>query len=170
MVEIQFKNMKLLDERNVSIIGSYKNQEITIKMSVLQLAVLLGTDKGVFEKYLEFNYNPKVLEEECEETRKAVENFSGMKFKRVERICHTVDIYGKPTPFNKYFEGDIVKIFTEDLSGWDNEGIIIKMPKQIFDSMIGKKEMIIMLTPESIVFEEKGENWDLFLESRSTIP
>ena len=128
------------DERTVLIIGDYNNFEIKIKMSVLQLAAIWGTDKNVI-KELDRGFGSEELEDRCEEVRNLIKKFPNVKvehnklvFDSYSFIDETID---RASPEKKF-----VSIFIEDIVGWGNEGIEIKIPKDLYCSKFEKKKYL----------------------------
>ena len=128
------------DERTVLIIGDYNNFEIKIKMSVLQLATIWGTDKNVI-KELDRGFGSEELEDRCEEVRNLIKKFPNVKvennklvFDSYSFIDETID---RDSPEKKF-----VSIFIEDIVGWGNEGIEIKIPKDLYCSKFEKKKYL----------------------------
>ncbi len=133
MMKIEFKTIKLSeDENTVFIKGYYKDKEIEIKMSILQLAKLWGTDRKITEE-LDRDFGSEELEYQCDETRELVSKFPNIKEENNELDFDCYSIVGstldRDNPERKF-----VTIFVEDIVGWDNEGIIIKFPTELYNS------------------------------------
>jgi len=149
---IGFKKMSLNEEGNtVKIIGEVVNppkkynDEISIEMSILQLAKVWSTDRRKVSK-VENGFGAGELEDECEETKEEVKNFPNIEFWNKEIKFDFINITGTAKEKNMH-------ICAEDISGWSNEGIRIEMPKKIYDAELNDKEFELILTPASIILK-----------------
>ena len=72
-MKIDFKQMKLLEDNiTVKIIGDYLKNKIIIKLSILQIAKIFGTDKKIIDK---LDFGSIEDEYKCDETREYVKKF-----------------------------------------------------------------------------------------------
>jgi len=86
-----------------------------------------------------------LLEYSCKETRKLISEFPNVKLPRNRIEINFPDIrYPRKRPAKK------VAIWGRDLSGWENEGIGILFPREIFPKELEKKDFIIILKPRLI--------------------
>src|SRR3989344_3704857 len=95
---LPFKKMNVSDdELKVSILSEYISEEVTIKMSVLQLAKIFGVDKEVI-KEMEGNkccgYGSVELEEKCKEIREVIKKFPEYSGEGKTIIIKDISIYG----------------------------------------------------------------------------
>ncbi len=140
-MKINFKKMSIEDdERTALIVGDYKNVEIRIKMSVLQLAKIWGVDKNVTEE-LDRGFGSEELEDECEEVRALIKKFPNIKVENNKLIFDGYSFIDE-TIDRDSFEKKFVSVFVEDITGWSNEGIEIKIPKEIYYLKFGKKKYL----------------------------
>jgi hypothetical protein len=141
---IKFEKIGLNEEGNtVNIIGDLG---INIKMSILQLAKVWETDKSVMSK-LENNFGSNELENQCKETRDLIKKFPDIKFD--EKEIKFDDISFRET------KEENIRIYAEDIVGWNNEGITIEMSKKIYDENLDRKEFFMILIPNGIKLEIK---------------
>lgn len=146
MIEIKFKDMKVLkDGRTIRIIGECKGKEIEIELSILQLAKVWNSDKKVLEKLKYEGFGSAELEYECKETVKMVSEFPNINVNltnKIEILYDRVVIRGVMP--------DIIMVCGEDLNGWDNEGIRIKFPKELYPDELEEIKFDFILKPNSI--------------------
>ncbi len=151
MIEIMFQEVSLLDRRNVQFTAEHDGEKITVQMSILVLAHLLGTDPLVLEETT-FDFGSIRHEEACEETRKAISNYFERDFPANKRKC---------THYRSKIKGSSAYVFTEDdlLTGGDNESILIILPLDLFREIFVVESnhptthvKRIYLTPRSIIF------------------
>lgn len=152
MVKIMFKRMRILkDKRTVGIIGEYRGKEIEIELSVLQLAKVFQCDKDVLKEQERYGWGSRELEEKCEEIIDIIKRFPNVKI--VENKIGVEDISVIDNSKIKYYlntKENIVKIFGEDLSGWENEGIKIRFPADLYRQDLEGKDFNFILKQDSI--------------------
>jgi hypothetical protein len=154
MIEIKFENMKLLkDERTVKIKGKYKGKRIEIILSILQLAKLWNTDKKVLEKLNDPEFDLgyiDLLEYECKETRKMISKFPNVNLpkNKIEIPYPYVDT--RPT------KQHTIMISGMDLCGWDNEGIYIYFPEELYPNELKEKKFDFILKQNSIELKPRN--------------
>lgn len=140
-MKINFKKMSVQDdERTVSINGDYKGVEIKIKMSLLQLAVIWGVDKNATEE-LDRGFGSEELEDKCEEVRNLIKKFPKIKVENNKLVFEDYSIIDETLDRDSP-EKRFVSVFVEDIVGWGNEGIEIKIPKDIYYSKFEKKKYL----------------------------
>lgn len=146
----------LNDERTVKIIGEYKNKEMEIKLSVLQLAKVFQCDKEVLKEQEEYGWGSEELEDKCEEIRDIIK-----KFPDVEIGNNEIEV-GYTSLVNKSLDRDsedmkdqVVRVFGEDLCGWGNEGILIRFPVELYNQDLQGKEFDFILKQDSIELKFK---------------
>mgnify|MGYP001573041172 FL=1 len=155
---IEFKKMKLIEERrSVEIIGKiieisktlYKNKKAIITMSILQLAKIWGADKENVSD-ADNNFGSEKLENQCDETRELVNKFPDVKFGNKEIECQDNTIISDK-------DNNKIDLLGEDISGWENEGVLVRIPKEIYDKELDEKSFKLILTPTFIKVKEERE-------------
>ncbi len=147
-MKIEFKEMKLANDgisveiKGKSVSANYFGEDVDVKMSVLQLAKMWGTDRNAGEACEESGWGSKELEDKCDETKNEIKKFPDVKYWNKEIECYEGGVINN--------EGEMVDIYGEDISGWNNEGIIMKMSKEIYDKEIGEKKFKVILNPMTI--------------------
>jgi len=152
MIKIKFKKMQLMeDERTVKIIGEYKNEEMEIELSVLQVAKVFRCDKEVLKEQEKCGWGSGELEDKCEEIREIIKKFPNVKIGKNEINVRYTSVV------NKSFDRDsedmknqVIRVFGEDLSGWENEGIMIRFPVELYKQDLQGKEFDFILKQDSI--------------------
>ena len=140
-MKINFKKMFMGDdERTVLIFGDYENSEIKIKMSVLQLAKIWGVDKKVLNELGE-GFGSEEFEDKCEDARKLIKNFPNIKTENNRLVFESFSFIDE-TIDGDAMEKRFVSVFVEDICGWGNEGIEMKIPKDIYYSKFGRKKYL----------------------------
>jgi hypothetical protein len=138
---INFEKMKLSeDKRSVFIAGKSFGYSVTIKMSIIQLAKIFGTDRELSG----LDYDGLVsgeLEDNCKETREFVQKYPEIQVWDSFILFDSISV--------KEVENNI-QIFAEDISGWDNEGIYITIPKEIFEKIVNSKILELFVDPFGI--------------------
>jgi hypothetical protein len=143
-MKIDFKKIELSKDKNsVEITGT---QDTKIKMSILQLARIWGSDRKITDEAV-FHFGSEKLEMQCNETRELIKKFPNIKLEEKEIKISFVDILTK--------DNKTLKIFGEDICGWNNEGIKIEMSKKIYDENLDGKEFSMILMPNGIKLEIK---------------
>ncbi len=135
MLKILFTKMELLKDNNtVKIFGDYLGHQVSIELSILQLAKIFGTDANIVK---EVDFGTEEYEEKCIETREHIKNFPKMNVQN--NILSLSNTQIKRVSENK------LKMYVEDIVGWDNEGIRIEFPEDIFNQELkdGKLDVII---------------------------
>ena len=155
---IEFKKMKLIEEgRSVEIIGKimeiskapYKNKKAIITMSILQLAKIWGTDRENTSD-ADNNFGSEKLEDKCDKTRELVNKFPDVKFCNKEIECQDNTIISDK-------DNDKIGLLGEDISGWGNEGVLVRITKKIYDKELDGKSFKLILTPTFIKVKEEKE-------------
>ncbi len=151
-MKIEFKEMKLSkDGISVEIKGKSMSsfsfgKDVDIKMSILQLAKVWGTDRSVGDELENGEgWGSKELEEKCDETKGEIKKFPNVKFWDKEIEC-----YDNGGPHERE---DMITVYGEDLSGWNNEGISIKMKKEVYEKEINGKKFKVILNPMTITLK-----------------
>lgn len=147
------------DSRTVQIEGEIVNpfkiykEKINIEMSILQLAKVWGTDRKAVSK-VENEFGSEELEDLCEETKEEIKNFP-IEFWNKEIKCGYVNTTDKTNDRDSPdMKTQIVRIYGEDLCGWDNEGILVEIPKEIYDKELKGKKIEMILEPVLIKLRE----------------
>jgi hypothetical protein len=141
MVEITFKEMSLsFDGRTVFIKGDFFGEVVDVKLSVLQLAKVFGSDKIIAQE-AEQNFGSEELEDKCTETRDVVKNFPN-----IDVWTNNVELSDCWIDSSEIDKG-IIRIFGENMCGWENKGILIRMSREIYGKVLGGKDFKIILTP-----------------------
>ncbi|PIN89802.1 hypothetical protein COU61_02945 [Candidatus Pacearchaeota archaeon CG10_big_fil_rev_8_21_14_0_10_35_13] len=141
--------MKVLDERTIEITGRYEEKEVTLKVSTIIAAYLLGTNKEIVDK-ITFGATEAQITN-CSETRKVAEKYPLINLPEDKREleCHVLT-----TEKNN---GNVV-IHAEDdrLCGWNNDCITVEMPKEMYEKVFGNKNDIkITLTTKELIINDK---------------
>ena len=146
MVEITFKEMSLSsDGRTVFIKGDFFGEVVDLKLSVLQLAKVFGSDRMIVQE-AENNFGSEELEDKCNETREVVKNFP-----KIDVWNNKVELSDCGINSAEVDKG-IIRIFGENMCGWGNEGVLIRMSREIYGKVLEGKDFKIILTPFSIIF------------------
>ena len=149
--------MKILDdERNVQIIGEYKDEEVEIKLSVLQFAKVFQCDKEVLKEQEANGWGSIELEDKCEEIREIIRKFPSGRIRKNEIKVDYVSIRDNSRDRDSSdMKEKIVRIYGEDLSGWENEGIMINFPVDLFRKDLKGREFDFILKSDSIELRKK---------------
>ena len=144
--------MQILDdERTVKIIGEYKNKEMEIELSVLQLAKVFQCDKKVLKEQEEYGRGSEELEDKCEEIRDIIKKFPNVKIGKNEISAGYISVVNKSIDRDsENMRDQVVKVFGEDLCGWANEGIMILFPVELYNQDLLGKEFDFILKQDSI--------------------
>jgi len=146
MVQIIFKKMKLSeDKRTVFIDGDCYGKEVKIKLSILQLAKVFGTDRELAQD-VEHSFGSEEYEDGCIETRKYVE-----KFPKISVWDREIEFSGCGGENRE--KKEVILIWGEDMGGWDNEGVQITFPQELYDRILEGKDYSISMTPFRIIFK-----------------
>ena len=144
MTSINFEKMELSeDEKSVIITGECSGREVTIELSILQLAKVFGADKGLAEE-VEREFGSEELEGKCEETKNLVYGFPHIS---VWNTSIELTVTGEEV------DGKNVIIMAEDLGGWDNQGVRIYLPIDLHSSTLKEKIYTAFISPFEITFE-----------------
>jgi hypothetical protein len=158
-MEIKFKKMELKDDEiTVKIIGEAFGHKINMKISILQLAKIFGTDQKVGEECESIGFGSFELEEKCEETRELIKKFPNIINGWTKEIKFDYVSVEDGLWKDRSKDPNIIWIFAEDLVGWDNEGILIDFPKEIYDKMLKGKEFEVFVRPLSLVLSIKDKS------------
>ena len=156
-MEISFKEMKLdNDEITVKTTGEAFGYKIPIKLSILQLAKIFGTDREVGEECESIGFGSQELEEKCEETKELIKKFPDIRVWNNEvKFDYTSveEISRKSVSSNP----NVIQIYAEDIVGWNNEGILTDFPKELYDKELKCKKFEVSVKPFSVIFDI-GEN------------
>ncbi len=157
-MEIPFKEMKLdNDGITVRIIGEAFGYKIPMKVSILQLAKIFGADKEVGEECESIGFGSEELEEKCEETRKLIEKFPNIKVWNNE-VKFDYSSVEDSSWKSKSSNPNIIWVYAEDIVGWNNEGILIDFPKELYDKRLKGKNFEVFVKPFSVKFEIKEDS------------
>lgn len=165
MAIITSRKMKLLENQNtVKIIGDCFGHQVTMEISILQLAKIFGTDKEISQK-VETDFGSTEYEDKCDETREYVKKFPEIEVWDKELEFGYVSVedqkWVKEFRENKFQEKSInpktIGIYAEDIVGWDNEGIRIDFPKEIYDKELKDKKFKVFVSPFYVDLRIKKE-------------
>ena len=146
MVRTSFRSMRLLDDMNtVKIIGDCLGHRVTIKISVLQLAKIFGTDKEVVQEVGD-GFGSEEYEDRCDETREHIKRFPEIDVLRDELEFGYVSVEDE-TWAKRSADPQTIGIYAEDIVGWGNEGIRIDFPKEIFNHKLKGKKFRVLVSP-----------------------
>ncbi len=143
------------DERTVKITGKYKANEVEITISILQLAKVFQSDKKVLKETEKEGFGSTTLEDACEQTRELVKLFPKIKVKPNKVNCGKASVH--ETPRDRYASkerGNIIKMYGEDLFGWSNEGIIVKVPRELYERDLKERNFNFILKHNAIEFQK----------------
>ncbi|MFA4960042.1 MAG: hypothetical protein WC548_00050 [Candidatus Pacearchaeota archaeon] len=157
MIKINFKKMQILNnERTVKIFGGYKKKEIIIELSILQLAKVFQCDKEILKEQENYGWGSEELEYRCKEIREIIKKFPKVKIEKREIVARYTSVTKKIQ--NKELEDmkdQIIIIYGEDLCGWENEGILIQFPEELYQQDLREKEFDFVLKQDSIELKSK---------------
>ncbi len=146
----------LEDERTVKIIGGYKNEEMEIELSVLQLAKVFQCDKEVLKEQEEYGWGSEELEDKCEEIRDIIKKFPNVEIGKNEiNVGYTSVVNKSIDRDSEDMKNQVVRVFGEDLCGWGNEGIMIRFPVELCKQDLQGKEFDFILKQDSIELRVK---------------
>ncbi len=157
-MKIIFKKMELLEDGNtVKITGDCFGQEVVIEISILQLAKIFGKDKEVVQE-IESDFGSEEYEDRCDETREYIKRFpeidvqdKGLEFGYVSVESRSWVKEFRENKFQKQpTKLEMIGIYAEDLVGWNNEGIRIDFPKEIFNRELKDREFKVFVSPFSV--------------------
>ena len=127
-----------------------------IKLSVLQFAKVFQCDKEVLKEQEANGWGSIELEDKCEEIREIIKKFPSGRIRKNEIKVDYVSIKDNSRDRDSSdMKEKIVRIYGEDLSGWENEGIMIKFPVDSFRKDLQGKEFDFILKPDSIELRKK---------------
>jgi len=144
--------MKILEDgRTVSIKADFKRLKIDIEMSILHLAKIFGMDCEVVND-AENNFGSGKYEDACLETMELMKKYPNVPSNDIEYEVFVVGT--KDNRSNRdHLDKDIIRIFAEgDFNGWDNEGILIKMPDSLYDEDFRARKLKLIFTSNSLIF------------------
>ena len=129
-----------------------KGKEIKTEISILQLAKIWETDKEVLKELRKTWFGSKELESKCLQTQKLIKKFPKIPTRNNEVSFDYTSV--KDNIINTDSQGkkeELVKIFAEDLNGWEGEGIIITLRKETYKKYFqNKKELWLKMSPDTI--------------------
>ncbi len=142
MYDIPFVSMKLICDDTRVMISAERG--VTIDMSILNAACLLGTDNEP---------NPvDDMEPECPETRDMIREYP-KNLPDTQIVCREYRAKKKE---------DAVEVYTSYMGGWSGESIIIRLTEKLyfevfryFDRDAENHAAQIIFTPQSLKFIEK---------------
>jgi len=157
MAKIVFKEMNVIREGStVRILGNLFGEDILVELSILQLAKVFGTDKDILG-LVEKSFGSEEYERECNGTRKYVRSFPDIDVfdKEIEFFGHKFLIKNSLVDENRQnnlerispFELETIGIYSEEIVGWNNEGLRIDFPKELFNRFLKDKEIRIFMNP-----------------------
>jgi len=147
MIKIKFKEMKILEnKRTTTIIGEYKKREMKIELSILQLAKAFQCDKEVLKELENEGFGSEELEDKCKEIIEIIKKFPDVKIGKNLINCGYISARE---------EGKIAKIFGEDLCGWNNEGIMVIFPTEVYNKELKGKKFEMILKQDSVELNKK---------------
>lgn len=154
MVTITFKKMELTEDQNtVRITGDCFGHEVKIELSILQLAKIFGTDREVGYE-IKDDFGSTEYEDKCEETRKYVKQFPDIHVWDTEMEFGYVSTEDESWAA-KSKDPRKIKIYAEDIVGWDNEGIRIDFPAEVFNKEIKGKKFGVFSSPFYVELKTK---------------
>jgi len=149
MLEILFAQMELAEDGvTVRIHGDYDNEKIIIELSVLQFAKICQLDKEVVERAQQ-EFGSHALELACEETKKAIGQFTQIEyeelfvFEKSELLEESITENHNPT----------ISLCAEDLQGWDNEGVVVTLPLDIYEEHIEGLTFAVAMSSKKLVIK-----------------
>lgn len=149
MVEVSFKGMSLIeDERSVLIQGKSYNQSLDIKMSILQMAKVFGSDTELASE-VDNDFGSEEYEDRCLETKRLVTQFPEISvWNKKLHIENDVQV--------RDLDANTVQVTTQDIAGWDNEGITLSVPKAFYTTYLKPLEPLQMsVSPFSLHLKRK---------------
>ncbi len=142
-------------DRLVEINCDCEGQKATVEISILQLARVYRCDKKVLEKLEEQIFGSYELEQECKEILEIIKNYPSVKINRDKIICEDVrfDVNLKERViFNS--ENMTCSFYSEDLVGWNNEGILVTIPAALFKEKLDGNAFQFILNQDCIELAE----------------
>jgi hypothetical protein len=144
-MKINYEKAELIEEdRTIKFVYNFKGNEITVEMSILQLAKIWGTDKGLFKNFV---FGDEELEDKCVETRKLLSNFLDIKVENNKLDFNDFQLFSRSK--------DRSLLWVEDISGWGNEGIRIYVPIKFYDEFLKDKKIGVQVNSKFIDFIKK---------------
>jgi len=148
---IEFIKMKLSENRRTVLIeGICFDEKVEIEMSILEIAKIFESDAKEISD-LE-GFGSEEYEDRCLETQELIKKFPDIPKKENEIEFKDVTI-GNVLDENYKASNHKIMIYGEDLSGWNNEGIRIKFPTEIYDKYLSNKKFKIYSGEISIKLE-----------------
>lgn len=152
-LEINFKKMKTKNDGGTAEIeAECENKKCTVELSILQLAKVWNVDKEIVEE-AEERFGSTELEKKCNEIRKIISKFPKVKIpeNKINLDSTSFVIDNKPEASKEF-----INFIGEDLCGWSNEGIIVKMPVEI-DKKHNINFFDMILYPEKVEIIKRGD-------------
>jgi hypothetical protein len=141
------------DNNTVCITCNNSGHEVIIELSILQLAKIFGSDTKVISE-IENKFGTDEYEDKCAETRQLVKEFPKIKAnnKELEFFDNTVSSTNEDLEFLKKFpiKEESIRLYGEDIGGWNNEGIRIRIPKVLYNQFLANKQFKIIAEPFKI--------------------
>ena len=154
---IKMNKAEIKEDKRVKISGSVASslnygEKIIIDISILQLAKLWSTDRKIAEELELEGFGSAELEEKCTETLGLLDKFPEISIWDKEIEFGEVSFLGKPNDRDlEDNEGKIVRIYAEDLVGWNGEGVEVKLKKEVYRAYFGDKaNLLIKMSPNMI--------------------
>ena len=160
---IAFEKMLLSEDQNtVKIIANCFEHRVVVELSILQLAKIFGTDKDVFET-METSFGSTKYEERCDETRRYVQRFPEINIENNTVEFRYVSVTDQEyRAENMQYQAqeasnhpETISVYAEDIVGWDNEGIRIRMPRKIYENELKGTRFGVLVRPFSIDLKTK---------------
>lgn len=141
--------MQLVDEdHSVLIVGQSHSHTIQIKMSILQFAKICGSD-GDIASDVQADFGSQEYEDKCTETKRLVTLFPTIPiWDKDLLIDEEVEVFNDGIPNTS----ETIQLVTEDIVGWDNEGILLTMPKEFYNLHVKHLHPIQMIISPFKVF------------------
>jgi hypothetical protein len=143
ITKITSMKLKESDDNIVQIIGICQEQEAKAELSVLQLAKIFGSDKKVISE-VENDFGSVEYEDKCEEIKALIKSFPNIKTAEKEIEFDYVSIGN--------IKENAIEIYAEDIVGWNNEGLRIDFPFEIYDKYLQGKKFKVFMTSNKIKF------------------
>lgn len=141
--------MEHLENQNtVKIIGDCLGHHVTMNISILQLAKIFGTDKEVGGE-LGNDFGTEEYEDKCDETREYVKKFPEINVWNKELEFNYISVENEGWA-KKSTNPETIGIYAEDIVGWNNEGLRIDFPKEIYNQKLKEKKFRVFVSPFSV--------------------
>ena len=152
ILHIVFKKMELSeDKRTVKISASCLKAPVEIKISILEIAKIFGTDTEIADE-AENEFGSEELEEKCKETRGYVKKFPNIKSWANWVDFGIANILSVSDSKTGLASKKTVLILGENFCVWGNEGIRIKLNSEVYDNNLKGRDFKILVSPSEVKF------------------